>query len=143
MAFPTSTINTTNLDSDADSPALARVDLLALSVAVNTMIAEANQPNGVALLDGSGTIASTAVPAVQQPFGIMTLNPSSTVVKVEDILRMESKTVAQLDAFETSPGAAPGDIAYCSDGAGGNPCLAVYNGTDWLRVALGTAISAT
>jgi hypothetical protein len=143
MAFPTSQINTTNLDSDADSPASARVDLLMLTTAVNTIIAEANQANGVALLDGGGRIASTAVPAVQQPFGVMTLNPTSTVVKIEDILRMEAKTVAQLQAFALSPGNAAGDIAYCSNGAGGSPCLAVYNGTNWLRVALGAAISAT
>jgi hypothetical protein len=140
MAFPTSQINTTNLDSDADSPASARVDLLALTVAVNTMIAEANAANGVALLDGSGTIASTAVPAIQQPFGVMTLDPSSSVVKIEDILRMESKTAAQLLAFATSPGNAAGDVAYCSDGDAGEACLAVYNGTNWRVVRLMTQI---
>jgi hypothetical protein len=26
-----------------------------------------------------------------------------------------------------------GDTIYLSDGAGGNPCLAVSNGTNWLR----------
>jgi hypothetical protein len=143
MAFPTSTINTTNLDSDADSPAAARVDLLALTTAVNTIISERNTNGGVALLDGTGAISSTAVPALQQPLGVLTLDPTSTVVKIEDILRLETRTVAQLTTFATSPGASPGDVAYCSNGAGGSPCLAVYNGTNWLRVALGAAISAT
>jgi hypothetical protein len=31
---------------------------------------------------------------------------------------------------------------YCTNGNGGVPCLAVSNGTSWLRVALGAAISA-
>lgn len=143
MAFPTSTINTTNLDSDADSPAAARVDLLALTTAVNTIITEANTTGGVALLDGAGAIASSAVPSVQQPFGVLTLDPSTGVIKIEDILRLEVKTVAELEAFAVAPGNSPGDVAYCSNGDAGDPCLAVYNGTDWLRVALGAAISAT
>lgn len=29
------------------------------------------------------------------------------------------------------------------DGDAGRPCLAVNNGTNWLRVALGSAVSAT
>ena len=136
MAFPTSTINTTNLDSDADSPALARVDLLALVTAVNTIITEAGLANGVALLDGSATLLSTQSPAVHQPTGIMTLQPSSGVVKIEDILRMQTRTTAQLNALSS----AEGDVAYCSDGDAGEACLAVYNGTNWRVVRLMTQI---
>lgn len=36
-----------------------------------------------------------------------------------------------------------GQIAYVSDGDGGSPCLAVASGGSWLRVALGTAVSAS
>lgn len=36
-----------------------------------------------------------------------------------------------------------GSLAYFSNGDAGNPCLAVYTGAAWLRIALGTAISAT
>lgn len=36
-----------------------------------------------------------------------------------------------------------GHVVYCSDGDAGSPCLAVSNGANWLRVALGTAVSAT
>lgn len=143
MPFPTSTINTTNLDSDADSPAAARLDLLALTTAVNTIITEAGVANGVALLDGAGAIDSTAVPAFQSPPGTMTLAPVGQIVKIENILRLQTLTTAQLTAFEAAPGAAEGDVAYCTDGAGGSPCVAVYNGTDWLRVTLGAAISAS
>jgi hypothetical protein len=34
-------------------------------------------------------------------------------------------------------------MIYVSDGDGGNPCLAVDNGTNWVRVNLGSAVSAT
>ena len=37
-----------------------------------------------------------------------------------------------------------GDVADLpSDGDGGDPCLAVDNGTNWVRVNLGSAVSAT
>ncbi len=34
-------------------------------------------------------------------------------------------------------------LVLCSDGASGSPCLAFCNGTNWLQVALGSAVSAT
>ncbi|PSJ60753.1 hypothetical protein [Pseudaminobacter soli (ex Li et al. 2025)] len=36
-----------------------------------------------------------------------------------------------------------GQMVYCSNGASGQPCLAYSNGTSWLRITLGTAVSAT
>lgn len=36
-----------------------------------------------------------------------------------------------------------GSMLYCTNGDAGSPCLAVSNGTNWLRIALGTAVSAT
>jgi len=36
-----------------------------------------------------------------------------------------------------------GTIIYVSDGDTGSPCIAVSNGTNWLRVALGTAIASS
>lgn len=56
-------------------------------------------------------------------------------------VRLPSYTVATAPAaaFET----ATGSVIYVSDGDAGNPCLAVSNGTSWLRVSLGAAISAT
>jgi hypothetical protein len=36
-----------------------------------------------------------------------------------------------------------GAIAYIVDGDGGNPCLAVSDGTTWRRISLGAAISST
>ena len=44
----------------------------------------------------------------------------------------------------TAPAAASclGQVIYVSDGDTGSPCIAVSNGTNWLRIALGTAIAA-
>jgi hypothetical protein len=39
--------------------------------------------------------------------------------------------------------ATTGSVAYFSNGAAGNPVLAFYNGTNWLRVDTLAAISAT
>jgi len=51
---------------------------------------------------------------------------------------MENFTVATLPSNGTT-----GRIVYVSDGDGGSPCFAVDNGTDWVRVNLGSAVSAT
>jgi hypothetical protein len=39
--------------------------------------------------------------------------------------------------------ASTGSVAYFSNGAAGNPVLAFYNGTDWLRCDTLAAISAS
>jgi len=36
-----------------------------------------------------------------------------------------------------------GRIIYVPDGDGGSPCLAVDNGSNWLRINLGSAVSTT
>ena len=36
-----------------------------------------------------------------------------------------------------------GAVAYISDGDGGSPCLGVYNGSSWKRIAFGADISST
>ena len=51
---------------------------------------------------------------------------------------LENKTVATLPSNGTT-----GRMIYVSDGDGGNPCLAVDNGANWVRVNLGSAVSAT
>ena len=54
-----------------------------------------------------------------------------------------------LNSYPTSTLLAAGtpaaNIVYCTDGDGGDPCLAVYDpvATAWKRVALGATISAT
>jgi hypothetical protein len=51
---------------------------------------------------------------------------------------MENFTVSTLPSNGTT-----GRIVYVSDGDGGSPCLAVDNGTDWVRINLGSAVSTT
>jgi len=51
---------------------------------------------------------------------------------------MENFTVAELPTNGTT-----GCIVYVTDGDGGNPCMAVDNGTNWVRVNLGSTVSST
>ncbi len=45
-------------------------------------------------------------------------------------------------SVSSAPSNSPeGQLIYVSDGDGGNPCLAVGNGSAWKRVALGATIS--
>jgi hypothetical protein len=50
-------------------------------------------------------------------------------------------TLITLPSYATAslPSGSTGQIVYCTDGDGGDPCLATYNGSDWLRVVLGAA----
>jgi hypothetical protein len=54
-------------------------------------------------------------------------------------VKNQSFAVADVPAASENTGA----IIHCSNGAAGNPCLAYSNGTNWLQIALGSAISAT
>jgi hypothetical protein len=141
MAFPTgTTISTANLDSATDSPASARTDLLALANAVNDIIGSENTASGVLVLTGSGKLPSSTIPTqITLSTGVQVINPVSGVVNIRDILRLQPNTVADLEALTSEAG----DVAYCSDGDDGAECLAFYNGTDWVRISVGAAISAT
>ena len=55
-------------------------------------------------------------------------------------LQLPNYTVATAIAI-TSPAA--GQVIFVSNGNAGQPCLAVYDGSTWKRVALGATISAT
>jgi hypothetical protein len=55
--------------------------------------------------------------------------------------RLINVTVAEL-AADYPAASWTGAIVYCSNGASGSPCLAVSNGTNWLRIALGAAVAA-
>ena len=140
MAFPTQQINTTNLDSAADNPASARADLLSAVQALNTIIDEGNAANGVAVLNGNGRLNGAQMPQTISPAGDLTLQPANKVIAINSVLRMDPLNVTQINLL-----AAPtaGDLVYAEDGDAGNECLAVYDGTDWKVVALGSTISAT
>ena len=140
MAFPTTQVTTTNLDAGTDSPASAREDLLDAVQKLNTIIDEANDAGGVLVLNGSAQVPGANLPATIAPTsGVLTLAPTSGRVKIEDVLRLQTQSTATVESLSSI---AEGDIVYVTDGDDGDPCLAVYDGTDWLRVTLGSAIAS-
>ena len=65
--------------------------------------------------------------------------PTVTVDEISSTsVRLENYTVSTAPTNGTA-----GRVIYVSDGDGGIPCLAVDNGTNWLRINLGSAVSAT
>lgn len=141
MAWPSSTVNTTNLDSASDKPADARADLLSAVQAINNIINARGQASGVASLDSSGLVPDAQIPdTISSDSGNdLTFTPASQRVSIFYTAQLQARTVTQLTALT----AAAGDVAYCSNGDAGAACLAVYNGTAWKRIALGATISAT
>ena len=134
-------VTTANLDSGADDPSQARVEIYNALLELQNVINGRATANGVASLD-----ANTKVPNTQLPDTIVSsagqpllLQPSSGRVTVQNILKLTPRTTAQLEALS----AFEGDVAYCSDGDAGSKCIAIYDGTNWLRIALGAAISET
>ena len=141
MAFPSATtISTANLDSSADDPSLARADLKSAVDALNDIIDSENTANGVLVLDSNGKITSAMVPTTLAVTGTQTLAPSTGVVKIDDLMRLPTQTLAQLGTNHASPQA--GDVVALSDGNAGAFGLAVYNGTAWKVISTG-ATAAT
>jgi hypothetical protein len=58
---------------------------------------------------------------------------------LDDAVRADSFNVAGLPAAASHNG----KIVFVSNGAAGAACLAYSNGTSWLRIVLGAAVSAT
>jgi hypothetical protein len=56
--------------------------------------------------------------------------------------RLIQVTVAEL-AADYPAASWTGGVVYCTNGAAGSPCLAVSNGTSWLRIAFGAAVAAS
>jgi hypothetical protein len=135
-------ISVGNLNDSTDDPSQARVDILNAFYELQAVITGRNTSNGVCPLD-----ADSLVPAANLPNTITSsatnnlfLAPATGRVAVQDIVNLPQKTVSQLNAL-SSP--VTGDIANCSNGDTGDACLAYYDGTTWLRIALGATISAT
>ena len=141
MSFPSGlVIDNSNLDSGTDSPANARLDLLSLVNAFNLVIASENAASGVCVLDGSGKITVAQLPTTVNT-QTLSLQPVNGVVQIVDCIRLPRKTVADLAIDFPTPQA--GDIVNLSNGNAGQPCLAIYNGTNWKVIALGATASAT
>ena len=141
MAWPNVTLTTSNLDSTSDSPANARADLYDTVVAVNDIISSRGTANGVASLDSTTYVPQAQInPTLISSGGTdITLQPASERVNVDNILNLQSQTVSQLSNLS----AQTGDVSYCSNGANGNVCIAVYTGSNWKQITLGANISST
>lgn len=140
-------INTTNLDSAADDPSLAREDLYNALIELLAVINGRGAANGVASLDNN-----SLVPAAQLPDTIessltnnLILAPDTGRVAVQNIINLNPQTVAELEGLT----GIEGDVAFCSNGDAGVACLAVYGTSSdgstvgWNRVPFGAIISAS
>jgi len=135
MPFPTTQVSTTNLDSSADDPSLARADLLDAVQKLNTIISEGGAASGVALLDGSGELDGTQIPTTISVSGTQILSPTSGIVNIQDRLRLTALNNAQITSL-SSP--ALGDVVIASNisvdqGAG----VAFYDGSAWRAIGFG------
>lgn len=144
MAFPTSQVNTDNLDSDADNPAAARADLYDAVTKLNTIISEANGANGAALLNAGGTIDSNKLPqTIAFGSGNQIIAPSSGIVNIQDILRLTAQPKADILNLSTAT-LTIGDIALASDAGtywvgtnsttASSVTLCLYDGTKWVKM---------
>jgi hypothetical protein len=133
-------VTTTHLDSASDDPSQARVELYNALLELQNVINGRNTANGVAGLNASSKIVGSYLPntIVSDASTNLTLQPTTGKVVLEDILALTPQTVAELTARTDQ---AEGDVAYCSDGDAGSKCIAIYNGTDWKVVSLGSTIS--
>jgi hypothetical protein len=143
-----SNISTTNLDNANDDPSLARNDLYLALLELAAVIGGRNTSNGVCPLDASTKVPNTNLPntLISSSGNNLTLTPNTGRVIINDILKLNPKTVSELEALTVQAG----DIAYCSNGDAGSPCIAVSLGitdssglAEWYRISLGSIISAT
>ena len=139
-AFPTSTsLTTDHLNDASDNPGNARTEIEASVNAVQDIIDSYDSASGIAALDSGGLIVNTKLPntLISSSGNNLTLTPDTNVVKINNLVELTPRTTAQLNALT----GVEGQIAYCSDGDGGSKCLAVYDGSNWFRISLGSAIS--
>jgi len=139
MAWPTTPVATTNLDSALDNPANARTDLLEAVNAVNSMMTAKNTASGVAGLDSSSKIATAQIPnTISSSSGTdLDLTPHTGRVSITSLVNLNPRSVTQLAATS----GVIGDVAFCEDGDAGAACLAVYNGSNWVVISLGANIA--
>ena len=97
--------------------------------------------NGVLQHDASYSVTGTTLEMaepVAQDDKLEARIISATTSVVADNLGVY--TTAQANSLSSSE---TGDIIYVSDGDAGSPCVAVYTGSNWKRISLGSNISTT
>lgn len=144
MAWPTNdgNISTTNLDAGTDSPAAARADLkLALDELAN-VINGRNEASGVAGLDASSKITNTQLPdtIVSSSSTDLTLDPATGRVVIEDVLKINPQTRADLYARSDLE---DGMIAIASNGDSTVDTPVYYAGGVWRYFSDNTEVPST
>lgn len=142
MTFPTgTTIPVNNLNSPSSDPSLARADLLQAVQVINQIIASANLANGVLVLNASGKVTAARLPNILSVTGDLSLSPSTGVINVNRVLRLQNTYVSDLGtaAVGTETPTA-GDLVYLVDGDAGQPCVGCYDGTVWRVLRLMTQV---
>ena len=134
-------VSTTNLDSGTDSPAAARADIKAAFDELSNVINGRGSASGVAPLDASSKITAAYLPdEINSSSGQdLVIDPATSVVTIENIVKLTPQTTAQLNAV-----AAPqeGMIAFCSD-AGDSAGVGIpvyYTGGQWKSMLDGANI---
>lgn len=103
---------------------------------------DANTPGAVVLHHGGGAYLVALVNGVFRGGGDPVMLGDSShrwPVAWIDLVRLTPTLVSSLPTASSYTGG----VAYCSNGDSGSPCLAVSNGSSWLRVPLGSAVSAS
>lgn len=141
MTFPTGqSINTSHLDSDADDPSLARVDLLALAQAVNQIIASQNAASGVLVLDSSALVPVNNINGYMAVTGDISLRPSTGITNVRNVLRLNQLSTADLGSAVGTVSPTAGDVCYLLDGDAGQACIGAYDGSQWRVIRFQTSV---
>lgn len=132
-----------NSQSDGQVRLASRTD-----VAIHTRAdAETDSPNHVIFdRETTGTTGGSNISnaTVETDSGNLVLWPgrqgsdATAVVEAKTAVQLATHTVASAGSI-SSPVA--GQVIYVSNGDTGSPCLAVYDGSSWKRIALGATIS--
>ena len=136
-----SNIITTNLDSGTDSPASARENIKTALDELTNVINGRASASGVAPLNASSKVAATYLPdEINSSSGQnLTLDPDTSIVKIENIIHLQPQTTAQLNA---QAGLAEGMLAFCSD-AGDSAGVGIpvyFTGGQWKSMIDGANI---
>lgn len=97
--------------------------------------------NGILQHDASYTMSGTTL-TLDEPVA------TDDILEARIISATQASVVDSLAVYTTSQanalaGKQEGDIVYVSDGDTGSPCVAVYNGSSWKRISLGSDISSS
>ena len=104
------------------------------------LITFAEAPNATDVIDVRFTALLNTINAITNASGQELIITVPGVVNITNThsLQLPTYTVSQATALSNT---ASGQVIYVSNGDSGNPCLAVYSGGSWKRVALGATIS--